>query len=188
VRPLLVTVAVLAIAAPLVAGCGGGSSSSTTSSTNGTGTSATEWAGGFCSAFSTWASALEPIGQDLQSNPTKKNLQSSADKIRSANDELANDLGSLGKPDLPRAQEAKNVVDDLADQIKKDSDTISQALSNTSTVSEIVQAAATISTSLVNLQTQVQDAVLQLNSIDKTDSLKNAFNDASACKALQSSS
>jgi len=187
VRPLLVTVAVLAIAVPLVAGCGGGGSSTTTS-TNGATTSATEWAGGFCSAFSTWASTLKPIGQDLQTNPTKENLQSSADKIRSANDELATDLRSLGKPDLPRAQEAKNVVDDLADQIKKDSDTISQALSNTSTVSEIVQAAATISTSLVNLQTQVQDAVLQLNSIDKTDSLKNAFNDASACKTLNASS
>jgi polyhydroxyalkanoate synthesis regulator phasin len=140
VRPLLVTVAVLAIAVPLVGGCGGGSSSSTTST------------------------------------------------IRSANEELASDLKSLGKPDLPRAQEAKNVVDNLADQIKADSDKISQALKNTSTVSEIVQGAAAISTSLVNLQTQVQSAVSQLNSIDKTDSLKNAFNDASACKALQSSS
>ena len=187
-RPLLVTVAVLAIAVSLVAGCGGGGSSTTTSSTNGTTASATEWAGGFCNAFSTWASTLKPIGQDLQTNPTKENLESSADKIRSANDELADDLKSLGRPDLPRAQEAKNVVDDLADQIQKDSDTISQALSNTSTVSELIQAAATISTSLVNLQTQVQSAVSQLNSIDKTGSLKDAFNDAPECKALQSSS
>ena len=187
-RPLLVTVAVLAIAVPLVAGCGGGGGSSATTATNGTGTSATDWASGFCNAFSTWASALKPIGQDLQTNPTKENLQSSGDKIKSANEDLANDLRSLGKPDLPRAQEAKNVVDDLANQIKADSDKISEALSNTSSVSEIVQAASTIGTSLVNLQTQVGNAVSQLNSIDKTDSLKNAFNDAAACKTLNASS
>ena len=171
----------------LLAGCGGGGSSDTTTTT--ALQSATEWAGDFCGAFSTWKSSLGPIGQSLLSNPTKKSLQAAGDDIRNSNDALVDDLKSLGKPPLPRGEEARSVVDQLATDIKNDSDKISNAVSNASTVSDIVDAASVVSTTLVQVETQVQDAVTDLKAIraDEDNSLKQAFADAPACADLESS-
>jgi hypothetical protein len=170
----------------LLAGCGGGGSSDTTTTT--ALQSATEWAGNFCGAFSTWKSSLGPIGQSLLSNPTKESLQSAGDDIRSANDALVDDLKSLGKPAIPRGEEAKDVVDQLATDIKGDSDKISNAVSDVSTVADIVDAASVVSTTLVQLETQVQDAVTDLKAIraDEDNSLNQAFADAPACADLES--
>ena len=116
---------------PFVAGCGGGggdSSSTSSSTTTATSTESTasagDWANGFCGAFKDWANTLKPIGQSLQSNPTKENLQSAGDDIKGANETLADDLKGLGKPDISGGDEAKSAVNTLADQIKADSDAI----------------------------------------------------------------
>ena len=175
----------------LLAGCGGGGSSDTTTTT--ALQSATEWAGDFCGAFSTWKSSLGPIGQSLLSNPTKKSLQAAGDDIRPVDQHRvlagADDLKSLGKPPLPRGEEARSVVDQLATDNNNDSDKISNAVSNASTVSDIVDAASVVSTTLVQVETQVQDAVTDLKAIraDEDNSLKQAFADAPACADLESS-
>ena len=102
---------------------------------------------------------------------------------------FVDDLKSLGKPPLPRGEEARSVVDQLATDIKNDSDKISNAVSNASTVSDIVDAASVVSTTLVPVETQVQDAVTDLKAIraDEDNSLKQAFADAPACADLESS-
>jgi hypothetical protein len=182
------------IAAPVLAGCGGGGSNDTSSTTTSTTTttesttSATDWANGFCGAFKDWANALKPIGQSLQSNPTKANLQSAGDDIKSANETLADDLKGLGRPDVSGADEVKNVVNQLADEIRSDSDKITSALSDVSTATELVTAASAVSTTLLTMQSQIQNSVSQLKSInDSRGSLRDAINNASTCKALQSS-
>lgn len=189
-----VLLAALGVAVPFVAGCGGGGSSTTTgSTTTATSTestaSATDWANGFCGAFKDWANALKPIGQSLQSNPTKENLQSAADDIKSANETLADDLKGLGRPDITGADEVKSAVNTLADQIRTASDTISSALSNVSSATEIVAAASTLSTALLTLESQVKSTVNQLKQIDASGdgSLKDALTNASNCKSVSSS-
>ena len=191
-RRFAVPVAVLALAVPLAAGCGGGGGSSTTSSTTTTTTStestssATDWANGFCSAFKDWSNELKGLGQDLQSNPTKDNLEASGDKIKSANENLSDQLKDLGRPDIEGGQQAKDVVDQLADQIRSDSDQIANALKDISTASDIVTAASTVTSTLVTLQSQVTSALSQLKTIsaDSGDALKNALSDASACQSI----
>ena len=187
-------VAALGVAVPFVAGCGGGGDSSSTSSSTTTATStestasAGDWANGFCGAFKDWANSLKPIGQSLQSNPTKDNLQSAADDIKGANETLSDDLKGLGKPDISGGDEAKSAVNTLADQIKADSDTITNALSDVSTAGELVAAASAISTTLLNLQNQVNNTLSQLKAINAFNgSLKDAFIGASNCQSLQNS-
>lgn len=189
----------VALAALLAAGCGGGGGGSATTSESTTTTTATttetetatpaaEWANGFCGAFKDWANALKPIGQSLQSNPTKDNLQSAVNDIKNANDTLANDLKGLGRPDISGADEVNTAVNTLADEIGTDSDTITNALSNLSTTTELVAAATAVSTTLLTLQTQVKDTLTQLKAINasQSGSLKDAFNNASNCTSLSS--
>lgn len=132
---------------------------------------------------------LKPIGQSLQSNPTKANLQSAVDDIKNANDTLASDLRGLGRPDISGADVVKTAVNALADGITTDSDTITNALSNISTTTELVAAASAVSTTLPTLQTQVKDTLNQLKTINasQSGSLKDAFNSASNCTSLSSS-
>jgi hypothetical protein len=191
---LLLALTVLATTAAFVAGCGGsgGGSSTTTESTTTTTTesnaSAGDWANGFCGAFKDWANTLKPIGQSLQSNPTKDNLESAGDDIKGANETLADDLKGLGKPDISGGDEAKSAVNTLADQIKEDSDTISNALSDISTAGELVAAASAVSSTLLTLQSQVKNTLSQLKTINADNgTLKDAFNDASNCQSLQNS-
>ena len=194
-------VAAVPIVVALLAGCGGGgggssttTSETSTSSTETTATtnteSLTDWANGFCSAFGSWSTTMTAIGKDLQQTPTKDNLQSAGDDVKSANETLANQLKGLGKPDIERGGEAKNVIDQLATQIGAASDKITSALQNLSTVTELATAATAVSAALVTLQTQVNDAVSQLKSIaeDKKGSLKDALKNASSCKALANGS
>lgn len=189
-RRFAVPLAALAVAIPLVAGCGGGGgdeSSTTTSSTTTEATSsATDWANGFCSAFKDWSSTMTGIGQDLQGNPTKDNLQATGDKIRGANDDLADGLETLGRPDIDNGDQAKDVVDRLGDQIRSDSDQIAGALTNIANATDIVAAASTITTSLTTLQTQVNNALSELKRIgaSQKEALKEALANATSCQSV----
>ena len=189
-----ILLAALGVAVPFVAGCGGGDdggSSSTAASTTATSTestsSAADWANGFCGAFKDWGNTLKPIGQSLQSNPTRDNLESAADDIKDANETLSDDLKGLGRPEISGGDEARSAVNTLADQIREDSDTISNALSDVSSAGELVAAASAVSTTLLTLQSQVKNTLSQLKAINADNgSLKDAFNDASNCKSLSS--
>ena len=191
-RRFAVPVAVLAVALPLAAGCGGGGGSSSTSTETTTSSETTaaagDWANGFCSAFKDWTAALKPIAQSLQSTPTKANLQSSVGDIKDANATLADDLKGLGKPDVSGGGQAKDVVDQLADQVKSDSDQIAGALDNLSTTSDLVAAAGVVTNTLLTLQSQVADALTQLKTISSNagDSLKSAITNATACQSFNS--
>jgi hypothetical protein len=187
-RRLTLALAALGAAATLAAGCGGGGGSSATTTSEGVSTDT--WADGFCNAFSDWANALKPVAQTLTSTPTKANLQSAGDDIKSANKTLANDLKALGRPSIERGEEARNAVNNLADEVRADSDKISDALSDLASVSDVVAAAGVVTSTLTTLQTQVNDTVSHLNAIsaDSGDSLKDAIADASSCQSLTAGS
>ena len=193
-------IAVVAIV-PLLAGCGGGgggnssttssttTSSTTTSSTTTENTSVTTWANGFCSALATWTAAIKAVGNDFQSNPTKASLNSLGDDIKSANQTLVDDLKALGRPDVPRGQEAKDAIDELATKMDADSEKITNSLKDVSSVSELANAAADLTTTLATVQTQLNSTLNQLQSIAQdSSSLKDALNNASSCKTLANSS
>jgi hypothetical protein len=133
---------------------------------------------------------MKGIGNDLQSNPTKANLQSTGDDIKSANQTLVDDLRGLGRPDITPGQDAKDATDELATQIDADSDKITNSLEDLSSVSDLANAASVVTTTLATLQTQVNNTVNQLQSIaqDDSGSLKDALKNASSCKTLANSS
>jgi hypothetical protein len=184
----LIGIAPLVAAALLVAGCGGGGGSTTsTSDTTTSGTkSASDWADGVCNSLSSWISTLKPIAQDLQSNPTKDSLKTAGENVKDANSQLVDDLEGLGKPDLPRGEAAKDVIEDLAGQLRTDSDQISSALSDISGVSGLVAAATSLSSTLVSMGNQIEQSLNKLESIDKDQngSLSEAFKDSSDCQSL----
>src|SRR4029078_8013115 len=141
----------------------------------------------------------KPIAQSLQSTPTKANLQSSVGDIKDANATLADDLKGLGKPAVSGGGQAKDVVDQLADQVKSDSDQIAGALDNLSTTSDLVAAVGVVATKLLSLQSDVAErtrtlqsrvpaAQNQLNTISSNagDSLKSAITNATACQSFNS--
>src|SRR5262245_44295433 len=85
IRTLVPVLATAAVA--VAAGCGGGGGSTTTLSES------ASWANGLCSAVSTWQTSLQSTIDTLKNgNLSKDSLNSAADDVTSANDELKSSL------------------------------------------------------------------------------------------------
>lgn len=173
----LASVAVVVAAASLAAGCG---SDEETSST-------TEWAGGVCTAVSTWADALRQAASSLQGgNVSEDSLRNAADDAKSATDTLVDDLKGLGKPDTEAGAEAQDSIEKLGDELEQQADTITSAADDASGVSGVLSAISTATGALASMGTQVSNTFNELEQLDAAGELKQAFEDAPACSDLSS--
>jgi hypothetical protein len=171
----LVSVAAVLAAASLAAGCG---SDEETSST-------TEWAGDVCTAVSTWADALRQTASSLQGgNISEDSLRSAADEAKSATDTLVDDLKGVGKPDTEAGAQAQDSIEKLGDELEKQADTIESAADDVSGVSGVLTAVSTVTGALAAMGTQVSSTFDELNQLDATGELKQAFEDAAPCRDL----
>ncbi len=165
--------------AVLAAGCGSKSSQPT---------STADWANGVCSAFTTWKSSITSSVDALKGgNLSQDSLQSTADEMRSATETLESDLKDLGKPDTQAGQQAKDSLDQLSSDLKTDTDSIKTAVDGVSDLSGVASAAATVSTALGTMQSQVTSTVNSLEQLDAQGELQTAFQQSSACQQLSSS-
>jgi nucleotide-binding universal stress UspA family protein len=184
----------------LAAGCGGSSksnsSAATTSSTPATTSSSggtvaiNDWANGFCSAVYNWGTSMRSVGSALGSNPTKGSLTGAVATVKNANQTLITSLKSLGRPDTEGGAQAKAAVDQLAASLKSHSDQINSAVKSMSGAAELRTAAATLSSNLIAMGNSFRTALSQLKSLSKQakGNFRQAFQQSSACKKLQSQS
>jgi hypothetical protein len=170
----------LALGSLLVtAGCGGSSSNES---------SAEDWAGGLCSALTTWTSSVKSAANSLKGNPSEDGLKSAAGDIKSASDTLVGDLKDLGKPDTKAGQDAKDAVEQLSSEVHDDVQEMQSTVDNVSGAQGVLAAASSVSATLSKMGNQINSAASKLDSADPSGELKQAFRDSPACKSLTSSS
>ena len=174
----LLAIALLGAIVVLAAGCGSSNKSAETT----TQTSATvDWAGGLCSALTTYTTSLTAAATKLGSNLSKSGVQDAADSVKSATDTFVSDTKGLGKPDTSSGQQAKDTIDTLSTNLNNDMSTIQDA-----TGSGLLKGASTITATLATVQTQITTAFNQLKSLDAKGELSQAFSDAPSCSSLKS--
>ena len=173
----------IALAALLVAGCGGSSSSSSSPSPQ-------DWADSLCSSITTWSNSVKTAGESLKSGSLSKgDLKNTTSEIKSATNTFADDLKGLGKPDTEGGDKAKSTLDTLSDQLTQDVDSIKKAADDASAGSGgIVKAISSVSATLTTAGNQVQTAFSSLQQLDTKGELEKAFENSASCKKLTSSS
>jgi hypothetical protein len=163
---------VLAGAVLAATACGSSSKSAQPSTT-------TDWAGGVCTAVTTYQASLTDAAKSVTSNPSKAGLQDAADAAKSATDTFVSDLKGLGKPDTTAGQQAKDTVDTLSSNLKTDMSTIQDAAGAGG-----LQAISGITAGLATAQTQITSAVTTLKGLDAKGELSDAFAQAPSCASL----
>jgi archaellum component FlaC len=168
----------------LAAGCGGSDDNSSSESS-----SPTEWADSLCSAVSTWTGSMSSAGDELEQNGLSEDaLDNAVDDVKSATDTLLDDIGDLGKPDTQAGDQAQESLEQLSTDLEQNVDSIEAAVKDVSSLSEVLQAAPAVSASLATMDTQVRSTVKELGGLDPKGELKSAFEQASACDNLSSTS
>jgi hypothetical protein len=177
--------AALAALAFAAAGCGGGGA--TTTSSAATGSSATvQWAGGVCSAFSTWKTSLENIKSDFKgSQPTKANLTRVERQVEQATTTLTRSLQKLGTPNTAAGEQAKKTLDQLSTQLSKNVNKIQEALKpNPSSAANALATLSTVSATLATMAHNLSLAAANLKQANVKGEVQQAFQQAPACKAF----
>jgi len=184
VKKLSIAAAVLALAVA-AAGCGGGNDTTTTTAEA---TPAGEWADGFCTAVTTWESALKDIASQFTdlSSFSQEGLQNAADDAKSATDQLVADLKALGTPDTQSGEEVKSSVDTFSTTIQSQLDSIQTTVDETSGIAELPAAAKKITTSVTAMTTAFSDTWSTIQNADVGGELKDALDSSSACTDLRS--
>ena len=162
------------VAALLAAGCG-----SSDDETSG----ASDWASSVCSAVSTWKTSVSSAATSIQDgNLSENSLESAVDDVTDATKTLADDLKDAGRPDTADGQKAKDVVDQLADEIEDGAQKIGDAIDGAG----LLEAISAITGTLGTMGDQVGAAVDQLEQLDPAGELNDAFSNADECSSLRS--
>jgi len=168
-------------AALLFAGCGSKGTTTSTASTS-------DWAGGVCTAITTWKTSISQAVDSVKNGGISKSaLQGAADKVKSANQTFAESIKNLGKPDTKAGSQAKQSLDQLSTDITSEQQKINTAMDGVTSVAGIVAAAPTVLGSLKTMASDVSTTFKQLQTLDASGELSSAFDQASACKTLKSS-
>jgi hypothetical protein len=162
----------------LLAGCG---SKGTTTST----TSTVDWAGGVCSAVTTWQSSVSSaIDSVTNGNISKSSIQQAAHEVDSATKTFTDTVKGLGKPNTKAGAQAQQSLDQLSSEIAQERQKIDDAIGKATTLSEIVTQAPVILDSLRAMRSDVSTTFKQLQTLDASGELASAFKQSSACKSL----
>jgi hypothetical protein len=164
------------VAAVLVAGCGGDDENS-----------ATAWADDVCSAATTWRESITSTADSLRGgNLSEDSLNSAVDDLKSATSDFVDDVRGLGAPDTESGEQAKESLDQLADDADENLSAIESAVDDVSGPSGVVQAMTAIGTAISTMASQVSSTVTELKQLDVGGELETAFNEADSCEDLQS--
>ena len=162
----------------LAAGCGGSDDETS---------GATDWATSVCSATTTWADSVSAAATSLQGgNLSENSLESAVDDVKEATETLADDLEDAGKPDTEDGQKAKDLVDQLAQEIDEGVEAMEDAVNDVQGGTGIVTAITTIGSTLSTMSSEVGGIVDQLEALDLGTELEDAFTNADECASLRS--
>jgi uncharacterized protein YoxC len=162
----------------LAVGCGGDDDGDS---------SATDWADGVCSAITTWSDSLESTIESVRAGGRSEDeLRSAVDDLESATNDFVDDLRGLGAPETESGQEAKESVDQLANDVEEGVSTIEGAVEDVSSGGGVGEAITVIGTSLSTMGQQLSATVTRLEQLDPGGELEEAFRDADSCDELTS--
>ena len=165
--------ALVAIAA-LAAGCGGGDESSTES-----------WATGVCEASADWREAMSDAGEELRAGPTRKeDVEAAVDDVAQATEDFAEELRDLGRPETAAGAEAQEILDRLSASVAQNRAALESEVAGASGVAGAVDAATALASSLAVMGAQLQSTFEQLQQVDTSGELADAFESSEACDAL----
>ena len=173
----LVLVALVAAAA----GCGGGSDGS------GDEEAAAAWADTVCSALADWRSGLAAIGESIASDPTsidRETIEEAASDAQAVTDELVAALREAGAPDTEGGQEAKAVIDQLAEDLEQQLEDARRAVENASGITGILRAIGDVTTAFTSAGNAIATALDDLRDLDVGGELERALRDSEACGEL----
>jgi hypothetical protein len=165
------------------AACGGGGGGETTTTAGGL--SPLEWANGVCSSVTTWRKSLENAETAVTSQPSRSQLQRSAQQVEDATRTLATSLKQLGPPETAQGEAARKNLDTLATNLQNGMNKLEQTLNSSS--SGVAGTLAQVSAITATLSSMAQDLELaggNLKNLAPGDELEQAFHQASACRSL----
>jgi uncharacterized phage infection (PIP) family protein YhgE len=175
--------AISLLAVFVLSGCGGGDGGSgSTSSTS-------DWADGLCSAIGDWTDSASSATASLTSgNLDEAGLRSAVEDLESATSTFVGDVKALGTPDTEAGQNAKESLDQLADNLDSELAEIKTASDNASGVSGALAAVSTISGTLSTMSQQISSTFSELQQLDAQGELERAFEESDSCASLGSGS
>jgi methyl-accepting chemotaxis protein len=169
---------VLALVA-LAVGCGGDD--------DGGGSATQDWANGVCEAVSTWSESIRSTADSLRSGATSPDaLRDAVDEFADATQTFVDDLRGLGAPDTEAGDEAKAALDELSEDVDENIEEMNNAVEGASGVSGIVEAATSVSTTLAAMGQQLSSTFSELEGLDASGEIEDAFRDADSCDELTS--
>lgn len=177
-RKTLLASAVVALAL-VAAGCGGGDESSSTSP-------ADEWAGGFCSALTTWTDSLKSVTEQFASpsSLTQDGLTDAANDVKSSTKSLVDDLRGLGPPDTDSGEAVKTSVDELSTTLENEVAKIEDAAQGVSGLTDLPGAITSITASLSAMGSAFASTLQAIESADVQGELRTALEDSPACAGI----
>jgi len=148
--------------------------------------SATEWADGVCSAITDWRDSVEPALEKVTSGDLSQDaLEDAGNEIEDANDQLAEDLKDLDRPETATGEKAEDEIQQLSDEIEGGRDEIETAVDDATDVGSTVEAVAVVSRTLSQLLTNVGTTIEDISQLDPGGEMEKAFSEADACSSLR---
>ena len=165
------------LAVSLATGCGGDEG----------GSSATEWADDVCSSITTWTDSISSAVGSLQEEGLSEDaLRSAADDVESATSDFVADVRGLGPPDTEAGQQAKESLDELADDVEENVSTIEEAVDDASDGGGVLEAMSLVTGALSTMGEQISSTLSELESLEGGAELEEAFREADSCDELES--
>ena len=179
----LAVAAVLALALA-AAGCGGDDEDAGGSAEGDR--APTEWAETVCSSVATWTSTVRALPETLRGSLSAEALDDAVSDVREATDELIDSLRDAGRPDTDSGDEARDELNRLADDLRVQLDVITNAVEGADTPTETLGAVADATAALSGMGNSLTTTLGDLEEIDASGELEDAFRDAEACDDLTS--
>ncbi len=168
------TAALLVAAVLALAGCGGDDAPSASE----------EYANDVCGELSTWVTDVQGTVTSLTDQGlsiSRDDIQTAFDQTKESTDSMVNDLEQLGAPETDDGQQAKSALDGLSSQLRQQLDVIEQAVNSGGGVASI---AATVSTAVSAAANAVNTTLQNLQGLDPSGELRDAFENSDECDSL----
>ena len=112
-------------------------------------------------------------------------LTSAVDDLADATSDFVDDVRGLGAPDTEEGEQAKESLDQLADDADENLSTVQDAVDDVSGPSGIVAAVTAISGAIATMGQQFSSTFSELQQLDPGGELETAFNEADSCDELR---
>ena len=94
-------------------------------------------------------------------------------------------MRGLGPPDTEAGEQARESLDQLADDADESLSAIQRAVDDISGVSGVVEAVTAVSAAISTMGTQLSSTFTELEQLDAGGELEAAFNEADSCDELR---